>query len=384
MILVATDFLFILAGCLVFLSFIQFFYWCYFYTPLYKAFTKGTSSPDTSLPPLSVIIVTQEAGECLNENLPKILEQDYPDFEVIVVNVCKHGDDEDILKRLEARYTQLYHTFIPDSARYVSRKKLGISVGIKASKHEWIVVTEPQCYPNSNQWLQTLAREFTNQTEVVVGYCNYEGGKGGFARRVRLDGLFCAIRYLGRALRGYPQMGIGKNLAYRKSAYERNHGFAGQLNLVRGEDDLLVNRIATRTNTRVAVGKDSIVHCPVPTYKRTWFIEKIGQLVTAAYYRGCAGICNGVETCSAFLTHPVAWIGMAYSIYLRQWYFAAAFLLLWTIRTIMVGWILSHTARALGENLHASLWFFDYLRPWWALQLKIKYWFRTKSDYLRK
>lgn len=376
---------FLVFGLCILLFIVQFFYWFFIYRRVGKAFAQDKPLPaDKALPPISVVMVTNDSGEMLNQHLPRILEQDYPQFEVIVVNSRAKSDDEDILKLLENKYPHLYHTFIPDSARYISKKKLGMSVGIKASKYDWIVSTEPNCYPTSNHWLRSLAASFTPETEIVLGYSNFEGGKGSYAARVRIDGMFHAIRYLGKALFGYPHMGIGRNLAYRKSSYEKHRGFAGQLNLVRGEDDLFVNSIATKANTQICTSKDSIVRCTVPIYKRQWFAEKVHYLVTSSYYKGCAGICNGIETFSSFLFGLLTLIGIGWSAYFSQWIVLGLFTLLWMVR---YGWtviILRQAANVLDEKVKGSIWTFNFRRPWWSLQLKLHYWFRTKADYLRK
>ena len=116
-------------------------------------------------------------------------------------------------------------------------------MGIKASRYEWIVVTEPQCKPMSNQWLKSLATHFSPETDIVLGYSNYIQNKEKFARHIRLDSMFQAMRYLGRAASGHPYMGIGRNLAYRKSLYLSHKGFTTQLNLQRGDDDLFINAV---------------------------------------------------------------------------------------------------------------------------------------------
>ena len=106
------------------------------------------------LPPLSVVICARNESENLRRNLPTILKQDYPDFEVIVINDGSTDESEDLLSALEEEYPNLYHSFTPDSARYISRKKLALTLGIKASKHDWLVFTEADCAPVSNQWLR--------------------------------------------------------------------------------------------------------------------------------------------------------------------------------------------------------------------------------------
>ena len=149
-------------------------YYLGLYNKLYTHSRETAYATDinTQNPPLSVIIVAKDATHELQENLPFILEQDYPEFEVIVIYDRPADDCDNTLKLLEDKYPNLYHTFIPDSARYISHKKLGITMGIKASRHEWLVFTEPDCRPQSNQWLKQMARNFTPATEIVLGYSN--------------------------------------------------------------------------------------------------------------------------------------------------------------------------------------------------------------------
>ena len=203
------------------------------------------------LPPLSVIICAHEEVENLRRNLPAILEQDYPQFEVIVINDGEKGESEDYLTQLENRYSNLYHSFVPDSSRYISRKKLAVTLGIRAARYDWLVLTEANCCPQSNQWLRLMARNFTSRTEVVLGYSGYERGRNWLHRRAAFDNLFTAMRYLGFALTGSPYMGIGRNLAYRKALFFDQKGFSAHLNLRRGDDDLFINQVARRDNTRV-------------------------------------------------------------------------------------------------------------------------------------
>lgn len=141
------------------------------------------------LPPVSVIICAREESENLRRNLTAVLEQDYPQFEVIVINDGDTDESEDYLTLLEEKYPHLYHSFVPDSSRYISRKKLAVTLGIKASKYDWLVFTEANCQPQSNQWLRLLARNFTSRTQVVLGYSGYERGRGWLHKRIAFDNL---------------------------------------------------------------------------------------------------------------------------------------------------------------------------------------------------
>lgn len=364
---------------------IQLYYFLVPYSRLYKSNKIQNKLPgNTNCPPLSVIIVTKDSASMLKDNLPAILEQDYPEFEVIVVNDESAGEDEDILKILGSRYRHLYRTFIPKSARYVSRKKLGVAMGIKASKYDWIVVTEPYCKPESKDWLRSLSRNFVQGTDIVLSYCNYSYGKGIFAKRIIADMLMASMRFLGKAIGGNPYMGIGRNMAYRKDIYLQHKGFYNQLTLSRGDDDLFINEIADSRNTKVCVDSNSIMRMPLPKYRKTWRDDKIGYEVTGNHYKGTARISNSLETWSAWLFNLSVIVTLCIGILNKEWIFISCIFATWLIRTITAMTVFCKTAKAMGEKVSAYLFIYDIMRPLYSLSLKIGYITRHKSDYMRK
>ena len=140
-----------------------------------KTVRKEETHFSRELPPLSVILCARNEADNLRKILPAILEQDYPQFEVIVINDASTDETEDVLGYMEEKYPHLYHSFTPDSARYISHKKLALTLGIKASKHDWLVFTETNCMPASNQCgcLVPLHRGARGTSEVYAGYvCN--------------------------------------------------------------------------------------------------------------------------------------------------------------------------------------------------------------------
>lgn len=145
-----------------------------------KAVRKEEVHFTQEMPPLSVILYARNEADNLRKILPSILEQDYPQFEVIVINDASTDETEDVLGFMEEKYPHLYHSFTPDSARYISHKKLALTLGIKASKHDWLVFTETNCMPASRQWLKLMARNFTSQTQIVLGYSGYDRTKDGY------------------------------------------------------------------------------------------------------------------------------------------------------------------------------------------------------------
>lgn len=364
---------------------IQLYYFLVPYSRLFKINKKQDKLPEnTNCPPLSVILVTKDSASMLRENLPSILEQDYPEFEVIVVNDESTGEDEDVLKILSIQYQHLYRTFIPKSARYVSRKKLGIAMGIKASKYDWIVVTEPYCKPESKDWLRSMSRNFVPGTDIVLGYSNYNAGKGFFAKRIIADMMMVSMRFLGKAIGGNPYMGIGRNMAYRKEIYQKHKGFYNQLTLSRGDDDLFINEIADSDNTKVCVDSKSIMRMPLPKYKKIWKDDKIGYEVTGNHYRGKARISNSLETWSSLLFNLSVISSLYLGISNNEWIISACILSVWMVRTVTAMTVFCKTAKAMGEDITPYLFLYDIMRPLYSLSLKIGYITRHKSDYMRK
>ena len=338
------------------------------------------------LPPLSVVICARNESENLRRNLPAILKQDYPDFEVIVINDGSTDESEDLLSELEEEYPNLYHSFTPDSARYISRKKLALTLGIKASKYDWLVFTEADCTPVSDKWLRRIARNFTPSTDIVLGYSGYERGKGWLHKRVSFDSLFTSLRYLGFALAGKPYMGIGRNLAYRKELFFKVKGFSTHLNMQRGEDDLFINQIANENNTRVETSPDSVIRMqPVERYK-DWKEEKVSYMATARFYKGSQRWLLGLETATRLLFYVACLSGIVFGILSFHWLAAGLALLLWIVRYSAQAYVINKTANEMGDNrsYYFTLPVFDIIRPLQSLKFRLYLLYRRKGDFMRR
>lgn len=351
-----------------------------------RAVKRGDAHFAQELPSVSVIICAREESENLRRNLTAVLEQDYPQFEVIVINDGNTDESEDYLTLLEEKYPHLYHSFVPDSSRYISRKKLAVTLGIKASKHDWLVFTDADCQPQSNQWLRLMARNFTSRTQVVLGYSGYERGKGWLHKRACFDNLFTSMRYLGFALARSPYMGIGRNMAYRKELFYQQKGFSAHLNLQRGHDDLFINHIATADNTRVETDADATVRMQPVRRAKDWREEKIGYASTARLYHGVQRWLAGFETLTR-LAFYTAWISaLVVGILHFHWLAAGIAFFAFLLRFTMQAVIINKTAKDLGEKrrYYFTLPVFDLLQPMQSLRWKLYCMFRKKSGFLRK
>ncbi|AVM53972.1 cellulose synthase/poly-beta-1,6-N-acetylglucosamine synthase-like glycosyltransferase [Bacteroides zoogleoformans] len=351
-----------------------------------RAVKQGDTHFAQALPPVSIIICAHDEAENLRDNLSAVLEQDYPQYEVIVINDGNTDESKDYLTLLEEKYPHLYHSFVPASSRYISRKKLAATLGIKASKYDWVVFTDANCRPQSNQWLRLLARNFTPRTQVVLGYSGYERGKGWLHKQVSFDNLFTSMRYLGFALAGSPYMGIGRNLAYRKELFYQQKGFAAHLNLQRGDDDLFINRIATADNTRIETDADAIVRMQPVRRAKDWREEKIGYTSTSYLYHGMQRWLAGGETFTRLAFHAT-WITLLIVGILHANRPAAGIAFtLFLLRFIVQAIIINQTAKDLKEKrrYYFTLPLFDLLQPMQSMRWKLYCLLRKKSNFLRK
>lgn len=253
--------------------------------------------------PVSVIVCAKNEVDNLKRFLPKLLEQDYPDFEVIVVNDSSTDETEMLLSEFSSRYEQLRFTTIPPNEKFLHGKKLALTIGIKAAKHDFLLLTDADCYPSSDQWLQKMGSHFTGKIQIVLGYGKYERKKGFLNSLIRYETVFTAMQYLSFAIKGSPYMGVGRNLAYKKELFFKNKGFAKHYHIASGDDDLFVNETATKENTAVEFSPEShTLSIPETTFRR-WIKQKKRHLSAGKYYTPSSKIRIAGELISRMLLY---------------------------------------------------------------------------------
>ena len=274
-------------GATALLFIIHFVYTYIYYTAPIKLYQDDTKQPHTTEnPSVSVIIYAKNESENLQKTLPLLLAQDYPNFEIIVINDGSTDESYELLQTFEAKHKNLYHSFVPEGVKYLSRKKLALTIGIKAAKHDILLFTDANCYPKSTQWIASMARNFVPGIDIVLGFCSYPVSNSLKQKIVALDNLLFGINYLAAAIRKSPYMGNGRNLAYRKELFFKQKGYAKTLNLQAGEDDLFINSVANKSNTFVELSSESIVkQIPFDRFK-TWKEMKASRSSTIPYLKG--------------------------------------------------------------------------------------------------
>ncbi len=345
-----------------------------FYLRAPRRVYRRAGAPNGALPQVSVIVYAQDDSYGLEATLRSILSQEYePGYEVIVVNEGSSDATRQTVGLLQVSYPNLYLTFTPDGARNLSRKKLAITIGVKAAHSDVVLITDASTVVRSTRWLHAMMRHFADdRVGVVLGYSAPDAGAdSGIWRRTRaFDYVSGSVTWLSAAIAGKAYRGCGANLAYRRQLFFDNKGFSSALNLRHGDDDIFINEITTRDNTAVEIGGDSItqwvMHNPrrqmrdkrialrftgrrVPSGARKaaafgeWMLWVMcAALVAGAVAAGCHNIFGwalaAVIALATFTVVSVTWRRAMVALRSRKMFFTLPFLVMTRpLRNVMLG-----------------------------------------------
>jgi len=343
-----TDYLFLsLAGLTVIAWGVQIFYYFYFFLQVHR-YRKVNEKPVQD--PVSVIICAKNEADNLLKNLPMVLDQDYPEFQVIVVNDGSNDDTASILAVMQEKYKHLYVTRIEHTHPYPHAKKLAQTIGVKAAKYDQLLFIDADCRPATNNWIRCMQSNFLPKKEIILGYGAYEKEKGLVNMFIRMDTIWIAQQYFSFTLRKIPFMGVGRNLAYRRSLFFNNKGFANQLHLQSGDDDLFVNQTASKTNTAIEIDPDSKTISEVMHSMNDWLQQKRRHLTTGFHYKPLHRFLIGLEVVSR------EYFYLSTIVLLSFWKFPGYLILMFLFRWIMHLWIFKLTMKRLKEE---GIWLFS-------------------------
>ncbi len=292
--------------------FIQVTYLLIFSVGLSRSRRQSSVSPTTA--PVSIIVCAHDEEEHLKELIPQLLDQAYPQFEIIVVNDRSNDNTFEYLidqGRKDPRVRMVNVEHVP---AHVNSKKYALTLGIKAARNEWLLLTDADCRPSGANWISSMSSAFQENTQFVLGVSPYQKAGGFLNLFIRFESLLTALQYSAFALLKSPYMGVGRNLAYRKSFFLQEKGFNQFMNVTGGDDDLYVNQHATAANTSIILGQDAAVM----TYpERSWgafFRQKKRHLSVGKYYK---------------FKHRF-WLGLFISTWLISWALLVAILVMQT------------------------------------------------------
>jgi glycosyltransferase involved in cell wall biosynthesis len=235
--------------------------------------------------PVSVIVCAHDEEENLKELIPALLSQDHPEFEVIIVDDRSNDSTFDFLLTETAKDHRLRMVHVNRTPPHANSKKYALTLGIKAARFEWLLLTDADCRPDGNSWISTMSDKFNDATQFVLGYSPYEKRSGFLNAFIRFDTLITAIQYISFALLGIPYMGVGRNLAYRRSRFLEVKGFNNILGITGGDDDLFVNLHAKGSNTVVCVERASQTHSKPKISLKHFLRQKVRHLSVGRHYR---------------------------------------------------------------------------------------------------
>jgi cellulose synthase/poly-beta-1,6-N-acetylglucosamine synthase-like glycosyltransferase len=250
------------------------------------SFSKKKKEVVNSQQAVSVVICARNEYYYLERNLPSIMEQDYPDFEVLIVNDDSDDDTKDLLNDFTRKYNNLKVLNVEKNNNFFRGKKFPLSLGIKSAKNDVILLTDADCQPVDKYWISRMQQHFADpKTMIVLGYGKYKKTKGFLNKLIRFDTTTIAMHFFSFAKIGVPYMGVGRNLAYRKSFFIAKKGFVNHYHVSSGDDDLFVNQNANRKNTRTEFSSESYTISEPKEDFQSWIYQKSRHATTGRYYK---------------------------------------------------------------------------------------------------
>jgi glycosyltransferase involved in cell wall biosynthesis len=336
------------------LTLIQLFYYGWYFSRV--AFFKPKEKLQSRQHPVSVIICARDEDENLARNLPGVLVQQYnSSHELVVVNDNSLDDSKYILQELKKTFKSLNVVELTQEAKLISGKKYPLSIGIREAKYEVLLLTDADCVPASENWIQKMQEAYTDGIEIVLGYGAYHRRRGLLNKLIRFETFHTALQYLSYALSGIPYMGVGRNLSYKKDLFLRNKGFSSINHIPSGDDDLFINKVATKENTAVVIDPDAITRSIPKTTWGGWLKQKSRHYTTAKFYKPKHKFLLGLYFGSQFLYYPA----FAAAAIFYDWRFV---LPVFGLRLILQGIVLFKSMKKMGEG---DLWpWFIFLDMW--------------------
>ncbi len=327
------------------------------------------------LVPVSIIIAARNESDNLYDNLPSILSQDYPEYEVIVVNNQSIDDSGWLLTAFSRQFPNLRVVELGRNKHLRPGKKLPITLAIKAAKYEHFLLTDADCKPTSNQWIRQMVTRFNSSKQIVIGYGPYQKSKGFLNRLIRFDTAWIGVSYFSMALAKLPYMGVGRNLAYTKSVFNSVNGFKSHYALPSGDDDLFIQEAAKKSNYTININPDSFCYSPAaPTWSR-WVRQKTRHYSTSSRYKVIKKSLLGIYPMSLILM----WFSFVPLLFSGE--FRALSAIVFAVVILYKWWIQGRCLSQLKEK--GFVRYFPFWDLFYALLMPILYYISERQKYYR-
>lgn len=325
---------------------------CY-YLGFFKFAFSSEEDPGKKNLPVTIIICAKNEAENLRNFLPKILLQNHSNFEVVVINDASGDETLDILEDFQRRDERVKIVDVQNNEAFWANKKYALTLGIKKAKNPYLLFTDADCEPESNDWLSEMSAHFSEQKSIILGYGGYFiDSKSTLNKLIRFETLFTAIQYFSYANWGMPYMGVGRNLAYTSEEFYKQNGFATHLHLRSGDDDLFVNQAANSINTALCFSPKGITRSVPKQDLKSWFQQKRRHVSVADHYKKEHRLLLGVF----YSTQLLFWLLFFVMLFTSYWQFALGIL---AIRFIIQGLVFYNSGKKFGET--DLFWVFPFL-----------------------
>lgn len=235
--------------------------------------------------PVSVIVCAKNDAEKVKNLVPVLAEQDYPDFEIVLIDNASSDETLDIFEEFEKQYSNIRLVKVENNEAFWGNKKYALTLGIKAAKKDYLLFIDANCYPTSNEWITAMTSRFTTNRTIVLGYGAYEKVKNSFVNKIiRFDNMLTATQYFSWAKIGKPFSGDGRNLAYKKEEFFKVNGYIEHMNIRLGEDSLFLNQAATKSNTTLCYAPESFTYTEAKKSFSSWRKQKRKQVFTTKFF----------------------------------------------------------------------------------------------------
>jgi glycosyltransferase involved in cell wall biosynthesis len=285
------------------------------------AYAKAQKSTPKKIP-VSIIVCAKNEAENVAKFVPLLAEQDYPEFELVLIDDASSDNTLDLFEAFEKQYANVKLVKVENNEAFWGNKKFALTLGIKAAKYEYLLFTDADCRPTSKDWIREMSSHFTLHRTIVLGYGAYEKISNSFLNKIiRFETMLTAVQYFSWARAGRPFMGVGRNLAYKREEFFNVNGFIEHMKIRSGDDDLFINQAATGKNTTICYSPESFTYSEPKLTFKDWFTQKRRHVSTSGHYKMSDKIQLGIFYVSQllFILLSVLLLALQY-----QWIIVAA------------------------------------------------------------
>lgn len=319
----------------------------------------------------SVILAVKNEEDNLRKKLDYIIKQNFNGFEITIID--DHSSDNTFIYLQEIANKNQHINILENLSN--TGKKHALTSAINECNREIIVLTDADCEPASPEWLSSMASKFSDEkTEIVLGYSPYSGNSF-LAKFIRFETFMTALQYFSYAISGMPYMGVGRNMAFRKNVFVRNHGYSDHMDIQSGNDDLFVMANATSRNTAIQIDPDSFMITEPQKTIKDFLIQKSRHISSSFKYKAFFKILLFIYSFS----HIAFYFSLLFLILQANY---AEFVALWLFRFLILMIVSYRSMKKLKETeLFKYLAIFDFLMFIYYIVLTMFFAFKPKVKW---